>query len=149
MNIKVVSPKGEVYSSDSVYSITLPTKQGVITVKKDHCPLISLLDTGELEIENDDHTKEYIFISSGIIRVERGNNIYIMCDTSEFANEIDVEGATQAKENAEKYLKNAKDISDAEFARIQGVIEKEVKRIEIARLRGKSKEKIKIQVEEN
>ncbi len=71
-----------------------------------------------------------------------------MCDTSEFPSEIDIESAIQAKENAEKYIKNATDISDTEFARLQGVIEKEVKRIQIARLRTINKEKIKVQVEE-
>lgn len=148
IKLKLYTPKGEVRSRDDVVSITLPTVSGVITVLEDHQPILSLLGIGEIEVVYGNGDKDYIFTTSGILRVTKDSNVVILADTSEFSHEIDVEEALKAKVKAEEYLKNNSDrIGDNEFIKLQSDIEKEVAKIDIGRLRARKGSDIKVKVE--
>ncbi len=146
INLKFYTPKGEILKAENVRSITIPTEAGVISVFDDHQPLISLLGIGEIEVMYEDGRSEYIFITSGIVKVQKDSVVTIMADTSEFAEEINIDAAMEAKAKAEEYLKKKDDISDVEFAKLQGDIEREVARIEIAKVRRRNTSDIKVKV---
>lgn len=146
INLKFYTPKGEILKTESVVSITIPTEAGVISVFDDHQPLISLLGIGEIEVVYEDGKVEHIFITSGLVRVEKDSVVTIMADTSEFAQEINIEAAMEAKAMAEEYLKKKENISEVEFAKLQGDIEREVARIEIGKVRRGNVTDIKVEV---
>jgi F-type H+-transporting ATPase subunit epsilon len=148
LKLKVLNPKGEVFISEEVTSVSLPTVDGVITVYPDHKPIISLLGVGEVLIELNNGTDESILISSGLVRVDKGSSVTIMADTAELTSEINLEAVEESRKKAQEYLKNQIDIPDAEFARIQAGIERDLMKIEVAKLRKQRGSSIKVKVTE-
>jgi F-type H+-transporting ATPase subunit epsilon len=148
LKLKVLNPKGEVFISEEVTSVSLPTVDGVITVYPDHKPIISLLGVGEVLIELNNGTDESILISSGLVRVDKGSSVTIMADTAELTSEINLEAVEESRKKAQEYLKNQIDIPDAEFARIQADIERDLMKIEVAKLRKQRGSSIKVKVTE-
>lgn len=131
MHFKVITPSGIIFDKTEVDSITIPTKIGIITVKEDHIPLLSIVSTGiiELTIKKELH---YLAISHGILEV-KDNIIEIIADTAEKAEDIDIERAETAKKQAEELIRQKDRIDDASFALLQAKIEKELVRINVGR----------------
>lgn len=127
----IVTPHGRTYE-DEVLKVTVPTQEGDLTIFPRHAHLISVMRPGEIVIHKDAGEPYYVAVSGGILTVRPGGElVQILADTAERAEEIDVERAQAAKERAEQLLKEAKDIEDVDFARLQALIEKEVARISI------------------
>ncbi len=130
IKFKIVTPEKTVYE-DEIGQVTLPTREGEITVLPDHIPLISVLAPGELVIKKDG-VEIAMAVSGGMIEV-RKNEITILADTAERAEEIDVKRAEEAKERAEK-LKDEKIRADeTDYATAAAILEKNLARIKVAR----------------
>ncbi len=132
IHFKIVKPEGIVYSDSEVEKVTIPTKDGYITVLPHHIPLITILDTGELIIYKKDHSVP-IAVSGGVAEIRRDNTIYILADSAERAEEIDVARAAAAHKRAEELLAQEEKAADIDFARIQASLEKELNRLRIAK----------------
>ena len=99
IKLKIVTPERTVYESE-IDQLTLPTQEGEITVLPNHIPLISVLAPGEL-IAKADGEEITMAVSGGMVEVRR-NEITILADTAERAEEIDLKRAEEARERAEK-----------------------------------------------
>lgn len=131
MEIKIVTPKGVIYDKRAV-SITLPTNSGVITVLDDHQPLVSLLTAGEIAIkEEGEDTETLLSVSTGIIEVQPESIIYIMADTAESAEDIDINRAEEAMKRTKEELEKKDTLEDMDFAKLEALIEKEMARIQV------------------
>ena len=128
---KIVKPQGIVYESE-IDKITIPTEAGEITVLPDHSPLVSVVSAGELLVHKG---KDIIAmaVSGGILEIRPESELYILADTAELATEINIERAEEARQRAEKLLKEQKNVEDIEFTKIQALMEKELNRISIAK----------------
>ena len=135
----VATPKGIVYD-DLVEKITIPTSAGEITVLPEHEAMISVLRAGEVSITKEGYTVD-LALSGGVLEMRPNNELYLIADSAERAEEIDIERAEKAKKRAEELLNQIKNIEDVEYARIQAMIEKEAVRLNV----GKKYKKIKIQ----
>lgn len=131
IKLKIVSPEGEDYYSEEVVSITAPTTSGIITVYEDHMPLLTVLEAGELNVEKEDNTVD-LSISHGVMQVVRPNEVNVLVESSETADEIDLERALEAKKRAEEYLSKKEHMEGVEFALMQAKLEKELARINLA-----------------
>jgi F0F1-type ATP synthase epsilon subunit len=125
MRLQIVTPEGKIFENHKVEAITATTVDGVLTIKNDHIPLLSLLIPGGLEVTLDDEgtikTLD-IAVSKGVLEIRRDSVVNIMADTAE-----------AARKRAEEILQK-QDYSDAiEFTKLQAKIEKELARINIAR----------------
>jgi len=129
LEFKIVKPEGVVYEAD-IEKVTIPTKAGEITVYENHAPLVSVLDTGELLITKEGNTVA-IAVSGGFFEMRPDNKLYIMADSAERADEIDISRAEQAKKRAEEQLKKIQNVSDVDFARVQAMIDKELNRLHV------------------
>ncbi|MCA9385849.1 ATP synthase F1 subunit epsilon [Candidatus Dojkabacteria bacterium] len=132
ITLKIVTPEGIISEISGVQSVTLPTETGVITIKEDHLPLISLLQPGEIEITNEKGT-EILSVSTGMIEVREESMVYILADTAERAEDIDIERAEEARRKAEEFLEEKDILADVDFARLQAKMEKEMARIRVGR----------------
>ena len=132
LNFKIVKPEGVVYSDTEVEKVTIPTKEGYITVLPHHVPLITILDTGELIIFKKDHEVP-IAVSGGVAEVRKDGTVYILADSAERAEEIDVTRAEVAHKRAEELLSQEEKAADVDFAHIQASLEKELNRLRIAK----------------
>jgi F-type H+-transporting ATPase subunit epsilon len=133
MKLKIVTPYGTTLDKVDVQSVTVPTKEGVITVMDEHIPILYMVVPGVIELKFEDGTSNEVAISKGVIEVLRDNVVNIMADTAERAEQIDVERAEEARMKAEEFLKNQKYEQDVDFAAIQSQLEKEMARLSVAR----------------
>ncbi len=130
IKFKIVTPEHTVYESE-IDQVTLPTQDGEITVLPNHIPLISVLTSGEL-VAKKGGEEIAMAVSGGMIEVRR-NEITILADTAERAEEIDLARAEEARQKAEK-LKGEKIRSDeTDYATAAAILEKNLARIKVAR----------------
>jgi len=130
---KIVTPEGVIYD-DNILKVTVPTNAGEITILPDHAPIVSVLKAGELTITKEDSAEKVeLAVSTGILEIRPSGEIYILADTAERAEHIDLERAETARKRAEELLKKHKDVEDVQFAAIMAKIEKELARISVAK----------------
>ena len=131
LNFKIVTPAGVIYH-DQVEQVTVPTTSGEITILPRHIPIVSVLKAGELIVQKDGH-KLGMSVSGGIIEMQSDDKLFIMADTAERAEHIDLARAEEAQKRAEELLKQKENVADVDFARIQANLERELARIKVAR----------------
>lgn len=132
LEIKIVTPDKVIYDSFGVTSITIPTMNGEITVLPDHIPLITPLKTGEVVFKKDGLDLG-IAISGGVLEVRGGNQVVLLVERGELAHDIDVARAEDAYERAKLAMKMEMNEADVDFAKFQGLMEKELNRINIGK----------------
>src|SRR4030042_1609174 len=130
IKFKIVTPEKTVFE-DEIDQVTLPTAEGEITVLPDHIPLISVLAPGEL-VAKTDGEETAMAISGGMIEV-RKNEITILADTAERAEEIDIARAEEAKTRAEKLKDEKIRMDETEYATAAAILEKNLARTKVAR----------------
>lgn len=138
MLLKIVTPDGVTYDSE-IDQVSIPTKSGEITILPHHIPLVSVLRSGEIRITKQG-VEVGLAVSSGVVEVRPQSEVFIIADTAERAEHIDVARAEAARQRAEELMKQREVIEDVEFARLQAKIEKELARIQV----GKKYKKIHI-----
>lgn len=132
MKVKIVTPQGILLDTEAVVSITLPTEDGIITILEDHIPIISVLAAGELLVRLEKGEENFV-VSGGVIEVMPGNIINIMADTAERAADINLEEAEAAYKRAQEYMEQKISEQNVDFVALQGMIEKELARVTVAK----------------
>lgn len=127
IKFEIVTPE-KVVLKETIKSITVPTKEGIITILPRHIPLIGILVPGVAEIKKENGEIEVFAVSSGFIEVQR-DKVIMLADTAELAKEIDIE---RAKKRAEEVKKEIENKDDVDFAGVQAYIEKELARVKAA-----------------
>lgn len=120
MNLQILSFNGESFSSKKVVSITLMTGVGEITILENHTALITSVKPSTMHIivkdENGFERRDDFAVGSGVVEV-MNSNVKIMSDMLVDVEEVNVDKAEQARNEAlalmEKY-KDAKDRVDME-----------------------------------
>ena len=132
MNIKfkIVTPERTV-SEDMVDQITLPTTDGEVTILPNHRSYIASLKTGELMVKKGKE-ETFIYVSGGFIEFHN-NELVVLADAAERAEEIDIKIAEEAKKRAEDIKQQKITLDDTEYARVASAIERESARIRVAR----------------
>jgi len=121
-----VTPE-RVVLKEEILQITVPTRQGEITVLANHIPLVATLLPGVVEIVKTDNTREVMSVSGGFIEVLK-NKVVILADTAEMAREIDMDRVEAARKQAEKVKADTRQYDQERFAQISAKIAKELAR---------------------
>ena len=130
IKFKIVTPERTVFE-DEIDQVTLPTQEGEITVLPEHIPLIAVLVPGELVIKQ--NGKEVAMaVSGGMVEV-RKNELTILADTAERAEEIDLARAEEARQKAEKLKDEKIRMDETEYAAVAALMERNLARIKVAR----------------
>lgn len=122
--LKLIAPDGIKYEEEAT-SVSLPTRDGQITVLPGHVALITLLKPGEIVIDNGGKAHE-LATEGGVAEIT-GTEIKILADTAEDAQSLDELKIVEAKKAAEKRLAAAKD--DVEFADAAAALEKQIAKL--------------------
>jgi F-type H+-transporting ATPase subunit epsilon len=130
IKFKIVTPERTVFE-DVISQATLPTTDGEITILPNHRSYISSLNPGELMVKKDNE-EILISISGGFIEFH-GNELIVLADTAERAEEIDLKRAEEARKKAEELKDQAISMDEEEYARVAAAIQKESARIKVAR----------------
>ena len=131
LKFKIVTPE-KVVLAEEIDQVTLPTLTGQITVLPNHIPLLSALQAGEMIIKKD-NKETVLAVSGGFIEVKPGNEVVILTETAERADEIDEARAEEAKKRAEALLKDSKNKEIVDYTALTAKIEKELARLKVAR----------------
>lgn len=115
--------------------ISIPTQEGFLTILPNHVPLVGIVTTGKIELQNNNTTRE-LAISSGILEVRPGSNVVILADRSEFAEEINIARAEEAYRRARELMTEKTHEADVDFARFEAMIDKELNRVSVGQKYG-------------
>ncbi len=128
--LKIVTPE-KVLFEDRVFQASVSTTMGQITILPNHIPLVSQLAPGEVLVRFNGTDESLMAISGGIIEV-LPDQVVILADTAERAEDIDEARAEEARQKAEEVLKTK--VTDVEqFAMFRAQMEKELARLRVAR----------------
>ncbi|KKW42492.1 MAG: F0F1 ATP synthase subunit epsilon [Candidatus Magasanikbacteria bacterium GW2011_GWA2_56_11] len=131
LQFKLVTPDGIVYD-DAIDQVSIPTAAGEITVLPRHIPLVSIISAGELRLKKDG-AEIPLVVSGGVLEIRPGSQLYVLADTAERAEHIDMERAEAARARAEELMKQKEQMADVDFARLQAKMEKELARLRVGR----------------
>ena len=131
MKFRIVTPDGITFE-DEITQVSVPTQSGEITILPHHIPLVSVLKAGEIRITKENNETD-IAVSTGVIEVRPQDEVYVIADTAERAERIDLERAEAARKRAEELLQQRSTLEDMEFARLQAKLEKEMARLRVGK----------------
>lgn len=141
INFEIVTPE-RVVLEEKVTQVTVPTKQGEITILPNHIPLVATLRPGVIEVKREDGRIEVISVSGGFIEVLK-DKVVILADTAERAEEIDLARVEEARVRAEKIKSELQHFDQESFVNISAQIAKELARTHAVkrwkRIKGESK----------
>lgn len=129
IKFKIVTPERTVFE-DEVDQATLPVSNGEVTILPNHRSYIASLKPGELMVKKGSEEIN-MAVSGGFIEFN-DNNLVVLADVAERAEEIDIKAAEEARKRAED-LKSQKTMDETEYVRIAAAIETEMARLKVAR----------------
>ncbi len=118
----IVSAENEIFSGE-VAMVFATGIAGELGIAPRHAPLITLLKPGEVRVELKDGSHQNYYVSGGILEVQP-YLVSVLADTAVRAEDIDEASAIQAKEEAERLLKDSDKRQD--LAQVQADLAKAV-----------------------
>ncbi len=131
IQFEIATPERIVYK-ETVDSLTLPTKDGEITVLPNHIPLVAVLVPGVVVVRKG-HTEQLMAVSGGFIEVQPNNRVVVLADTADRAEELTESAIEKARADAENVLKEKRNLDDESFAAAAAGLERELARLKVAR----------------
>ncbi|HFD12003.1 MAG TPA: F0F1 ATP synthase subunit epsilon [Crenotrichaceae bacterium] len=122
----IVSAETEIFSGE-VAMVFATGIAGELGIAPRHAPLITLLKPGEVRVELTDGSHQNYYVSGGILEVQP-YLVSVLADTATRAEDIDEAAAIQAKEEAERLLKDSDKRQD--LAQVQADLAKAVAQIQ-------------------
>ena len=130
LKLKIVTPE-KILFEKRVSQVSISTVMGEVTILPNHIPLVSQLASGEVVVNANGDEEDLMAISGGFVEV-LPDQVVILADTAERAEDIDEERAEAARQKAEEVLKTK--LADAEsFIMFRAQIEKEMARLKVVR----------------
>jgi F-type H+-transporting ATPase subunit epsilon len=130
IKFKIVTPEKTVYEAE-IDQVTLPVVDGEVTILPGHRSYIAALKAGEIRFKIKGEESE-LATSGGFIEFAN-NKLTVLADTAEYAGEIDLARAQEARKKAEELKDQKETMSEMEYARVAAAIEKESARIKVAK----------------
>jgi F-type H+-transporting ATPase subunit epsilon len=135
LHLQLVTLTGTKFDGD-VYEVILPTLDGEIGVLQNHMPLISVATAGAVVVKknrNDaDSQREFFAISGGVIEIEH-NQLKVIVDEADHADNINEAEAEAAHERAKQLIAEAKDQVSLDHA--QQMVDRTSARLGVAKLK--------------
>ncbi|BFJ84336.1 F0F1 ATP synthase subunit epsilon [Ruthenibacterium sp. TH_2024_36131] len=113
-HLQIVTPDGGFFDGEAE-RVSVRTIDGEAAVLGNHIPYVTALGTGEARVVVDGQTRRAA-ASGGMLAVTPGH-VRVVATTFEWAEDIDVERAKRAKEDAEQRIQNAKDPHELQLAK--------------------------------
>ena len=131
-DLRIVTPDGMHFDGKAV-SVTVTTITGEIQILASHADYVSALSSGRAVIKTADSTL-LAAASGGVITVS-GGAVEIVSITFEFANDIDIKRAENARERARELLLSSSSMSEAEIAKVKAKLARANTRISVYQTR--------------
>src|SRR5512146_1438850 len=103
LRVEVVTGDRLVYENDDVDMVVAPGADGSLGILPRHAPLISLLALGEMRVKKGGR-EDSLVVFGGFLEVAH-NQVRVLADSAERAEDIDVARAQAATDRAETRLR--------------------------------------------
>jgi len=134
LRVQIVTAEREVLAEDAVDMVVAPGAEGVVGILPRHAPLLTTLQPGVVRIKKGG-TEESMAVGGGFLQVAR-DQVLILADTVERADEVDEARAEEGRRRAQQTLSESINSGQrllAEAART--MLRREEARIQVARHR--------------
>lgn len=118
---------------DNVDIVVLPGLEGRMGILPNHSPLLTVLGFGEVVVRSGGE-EEFFAIGGGFAEVQP-DRVIILADSAEQAEEIDIERALKAREQAEKAMSEGVPEDPMRYAQIEAALRRAQIRIDVGRRR--------------
>ncbi|MCH9024790.1 MAG: ATP synthase F1 subunit epsilon [candidate division Zixibacteria bacterium] len=102
--LSIVTPEKVIFEGE-VVSLLVPGMEGYLGILSNHAPLITALQPGRIEFQDNQDKIQVFSVSGGFVEVS-GNKATLLADTAEHFEEIDIDRAQTALERALKALQD-------------------------------------------
>lgn len=131
ISLRIITPERVTYEGDGIKQATLPVSDGEVTILPNHRSYIASLKPGEVVLKKQDEEID-LAISGGFIEFH-DNELIVLADEAERAEDIDLEKAEEAKQRAEDLKNKVITTDENEYARVAAALEKELAKIKVAK----------------
>ncbi len=126
---EIVTQERTVFS-DEVDAVNLPGSEGRMGILPNHTALLTTLGYGEVIVRKGGE-EEFFAIGGGFVEVQP-DKVIILADSAEYADEIDIERAQQARERAEGFMREGVPEDPERYAQIRASLQRAQIRIDVA-----------------
>ena len=132
IQLKIVTPERIVYEEE-IFQVTLSTQSGEVTILPNHRSYIAALKPGEMVIKKSNKGEESSLAVAGGFIEFHNNELIVLADEAERAEEINIEEVEKAKKRAEDIKNRVIQTDDMEYARVAATLEMEMAKLKVAR----------------
>jgi F-type H+-transporting ATPase subunit epsilon len=130
IKFKIVTPERMVFE-DEIDQATLPVTDGEVTILPNHQAYIASLQAGEIMLKKDG--AEMLLSTAGGFVEFNQNEMIVLADAAERAEEIDLQQAEEARKRAAIAMQEKVSLDEAEYAAIVATMQREAARVKVAR----------------
>ena len=117
-NVNIFTPTRAVVKNLKAKELLVPTVRGQINLLKDHTHIVTSLDTGVLLVTGEDGSEHHFLLTTGICKVQK-EEVVILTQVCESADDIDSHRADKALKLAESKLSSGSYLQDGEVQKFQ------------------------------
>lgn len=130
LHVDIVTVEGRRFKGDADFLVA-PGSEGELGVLPHHIPLLTALAPGSVKVRNDGEER-YFFVSGGFLDV-RPDQVTVLADAAERAEDIDEARAEESRRRAESLLQQK--LSDTDQAAASAALARAEARLRLAELR--------------
>lgn len=127
-HLEIVTPRKVIFSAE-VLSFSAPGVVGGFQVLRNHAPLLSSTQIGEVKVTDTAGNETRYATSGGFVEV-RENKVVMLAETAERVDQIDIQRAQQSRDRAQKRIAEKK--IETDFDRARAALARAMNRLKIA-----------------
>ena len=130
LKLEIVTQERRVYSADDVEMVVAPGSEGEMGILPRHAPLITSLQEGVMRVKRAAGREEVLAIHGGFMEV-LPDQVTVLADAAERAEEIDLARAAEARQRAEELMKQRRE-DKVDYVRAETALRRSLVRLKIA-----------------
>lgn len=130
LHVDILTVEGRRFNGDADF-VVAPGSEGELGVLPHHIPLLTALAPGAVKVRNEGD-EQFFFVSGGFLEV-RPDQVTVLADAAERAEDIDEARAEEARRRAESMLQQK--TTDADQAAAAAALARAEARLRLAELR--------------
>src|SRR2546425_10635895 len=130
LHVDIVTVEGRRFAGEADF-VVAPGSEGELGILPHHIPLLTPLKVGTIKVENDG-TDQFFFVSGGFLE-DRPDQVTVLADSAERAEDIDEARAEEARRRRQSLLQQK--LSDVDQAAATTALARAEARLRLAELR--------------
>jgi F-type H+-transporting ATPase subunit epsilon len=129
LKLEIVTQERRVYSADDVEMVVAPGIEGEMGILPRHAPLMTLLNEGVMRVKHAGGREEALAIHGGFMQV-LPDQVTVLADGAERAEEIDIARAEEARQRAEALMQQAHE-DKVDYGRAEAALRRSLIRLKV------------------